>query len=88
MGLRAHCVYLGRPFRLILNDAPDRIKYARKINPAKRRNPGETGMDNELEFNKAPRANIETYEGMLSLIKISSVGIVIVLALMAMFLTG
>lgn len=45
-------------------------------------------MDNELEFNKAPRANIETYEGMLSLIKISSVGIVIVLALMAMFLTG
>ena len=40
-------------------------------------------MEDELEFKNAPRANLQTWDGLNKLIAISAVAIVIVLLLMA-----
>lgn len=42
---------------------------------------------NDLEFNKAPRGHLETWSGLQTVAKRSMVAIIIVLALMALFLT-
>ncbi|MEQ8443328.1 MAG: hypothetical protein RIM33_13145 [Alphaproteobacteria bacterium] len=41
----------------------------------------------DLEFSKAPRENLETWDGVKKVILYSSIGIIIVLALMAATLT-
>jgi hypothetical protein len=43
-------------------------------------------MEKELEFTKAPRANLETWDGVTALIKYSTIGIVTALILLALFL--
>ncbi|MDW3207865.1 MAG: hypothetical protein R8L07_20205 [Alphaproteobacteria bacterium] len=42
----------------------------------------------DMEFSKAPRANLDTWDGLKKTITWSSVAIVIVLAIMAATLTG
>lgn len=42
----------------------------------------------DMEFNKAPRANLDTWDSLKKTITWSSVAIVIVLAIMAATLTG
>lgn len=46
-----------------------------------------TMTEEELEFTRAPRANLQTWEGLKKTIVLGSVGVIIVLAGMAMFLT-
>lgn len=42
----------------------------------------------DMEFNQAPRENLDTWDGLKSLITWGSVAIAIVLAIMAATLTG
>ena len=44
-------------------------------------------MHDDLEFNKSPRENLDTWGGVKKLILYSSIGVVIVLVLMAATLT-